>query len=169
MKLAIVALALVLSACTTLVTPKLASSQDDAALADSSVSPFDNDHPAISRLDPKLRDAMQQAARDAEAKGIKVVVTSGWRSRDYQQQLLDEATSKYGSLADARKHVNTPDKFTHVTGKAVDIGYTDAADWFSRKGSKYGLCQTYSNEMWHYELATEPGGECPPQLANAAG
>ncbi|WP_037251648.1 M15 family metallopeptidase [Kibdelosporangium aridum] len=169
MKLAIVALALVLSACTTLIQPKLVSSPDDGALEDSNVSPYDNDHPAIRRLDPKLRDAMQRAARDAEAKGIKVVVTSGWRSKSYQQRLLDDATSKYGSLDEARKHVNSPDKSTHVTGRAVDIGFTDAADWFSRKGSKYGLCQTYANELWHYELATEPGGDCPPQLSNAAG
>ncbi len=31
-----------------------------------------------------------------------------------------------------------------------------------------GLCQIYGNEMWHYELATEPGGICPRPIADAS-
>jgi LAS superfamily LD-carboxypeptidase LdcB len=76
---------------------------------------------------------------------------------------------KYGSLAQAREFVNTPDKSTHVTGKAVDLGPTDADDWVNRNGAQYGLCQAYANEMWHFELLTTPGGECPPPMPNAAG
>ncbi|MBB5960605.1 LAS superfamily LD-carboxypeptidase LdcB [Saccharothrix tamanrassetensis] len=77
--------------------------------------------------------------------------------------------AKHGSLAEARRLVNTPEKSTHVTGKAVDIGPTDAADWVIRNGAEYGLCQTYANEMWHFELAVAPGGECPVPRADASG
>ncbi|WP_193441178.1 M15 family metallopeptidase [Actinosynnema sp. ALI-1.44] len=168
MKSALVVLVLVLSAaCSAQAAP--AATQADGEIEKGGISPFDNDHPAIRNLDPALRDAVRQAAKEAKAtRGIDAKITSGWRSRQYQQRLLDEAVEKYGSLDEARKFVNTPEKSTHVNGKAVDIGPTDAADWFSRKAAAYGLCQIYSNEMWHIELATTPGGECPPMLSNAA-
>ena len=133
-----------------------------------SVSPFD-DVPAITNLDPALRDAMQAAATDAIDDGFVFVVTSGWRSAAYQSYLLQHAIAEYGSEAEARKWVSTPELSAHVTGNAVDIGYTDANSWLSQHGSDYGLCQTYSNEMWHFELSVEPGGQCPEQLPDATG
>ncbi|QYF73153.1 M15 family metallopeptidase [Cryobacterium sp. PAMC25264] len=133
------------------------------------VSPFADDLPAITNLDPDLRAAMQNAARDAIADEIDFVVTSGWRSAAYQQSLLDAAVIEYGSLEAAGEFVLSPEQSRHVTGEAVDIGRTDADSWLSQHGADYGLCQTYANEMWHFELATEPGGDCPEQLPNAAG
>ncbi|SDD15237.1 M15 family metallopeptidase [Nocardioides lianchengensis] len=120
------------------------------------------------RLDPDLLAAVQAAARDARADGITVQVTSGWRSREHQQRLYDEAVTRYGSEEEARRYVATPDASAHVTGDAVDIGPTDAADWMGRHGSAHGLCQTFANEMWHFELATTPGGECPEQLPDGS-
>ncbi len=131
-----------------------------------SVSPFD-DVPAITNLDPGLREAMQAAATDAIADGLDFVVTSGWRSARYQEALFQDAVADYGSEEEAREWVNTPELSTHVTGRAVDIGYTDANSWLSQHGSDYGLCQTYANEMWHFELVIEPGGVCPQQQTNA--
>jgi len=133
------------------------------------VSPFADDLPAIANLDPELRAAMQNAARDAIADDIDFVVTSGWRSAAYQQSLLDAAVIEYGSLEAAGEFVLSPEQSRHVTGEAVDIGRTDADSWLSQHGADYGLCQIYANEMWHFELATEPGGDCPEQLPNAAG
>jgi D-alanyl-D-alanine carboxypeptidase len=132
-----------------------------------SVSPF-ADVPAVARLDPALRRAVQQAARAAEADGVEVVLTSGWRSARYQQRLLDDAVARYGSVQEASRWVSTPSTSRHVEGAAVDIGYTDADDWFLRNGAGWGLCRTYANEMWHFELATEPGGTCPEQLLDAS-
>ena len=143
-------------------------SQDDGYIAvGSSVSAFDEHLPAIAKLDPDLRAAVQAAATAAIADGVEFVVSSGWRSPAYQQSLLDAATVQYGSLAEARKWVNTPERSAHVTGDAVDIGFTDADSWLSQHGADYGLCQIYTNEMWHFELATEPGGTCPEQITNA--
>ncbi|MFI5772300.1 M15 family metallopeptidase [Streptomyces sp. NPDC051658] len=133
------------------------------------LTPFDTRYPAIGRLDKPLLKAVQEAARDARDDGIELRVTSGWRSKEHQQRLLDEGIEKYGSPEKARQFVNTPQKSTHVSGKAVDIGPTDADDWLIRNGSDYGLCQVYSNEMWHFELLTGPGGTCPAPLSNAAG
>lgn len=132
------------------------------------VTIFDTHLPAIANLDPALRAAVEHATTDAGARGVEMVVTSGWRSAHYQQHLLDEAVRTRGSLEEARKWVSTPELSRHVTGDAVDIGYTDADSWLAQHGTRYGLCTTYANEMWHFELVTEPGGECPPAKADGS-
>jgi D-alanyl-D-alanine carboxypeptidase len=142
---------------------------DDPRLRDDRVDPFDDTHPAIAGLRAGLRDALQDAARDAEAQGVEVWVTSGWRSAAYQQELLDQAVQRYGSLSEALRYVAAPDTSSHVTGDAVDLGPTEADDWMIRHGAEYGLCQTYANELWHFQLATEPGGSCPAPRPDAAG
>lgn len=135
---------------------------------DAPISVWDTWHPALANLDAALLAAIQQAAADAEAEGIVMVVTSGWRSAAYQQRLLDDAILNYGSEEEARKWVKTPDTSTHVFGTAIDIGYTDADYWLIERGSAYGLCQTYANEIWHFELSIEPGGTCPPPVEDAS-
>ncbi|WP_169164240.1 M15 family metallopeptidase [Cellulomonas taurus] len=143
---------------------------EDGRLPDGDpVSPFDVDLPAIARLDPALLAATQAAATEAKSDGVEMVVTSGWRSARFQQSLVDDAVQKYGSSEEAARWVKSPEESSHVSGKAVDIGYTDAASWMMQHGPDYGLCQTYTNEMWHFELATEPGGTCPEQQTDAAG
>jgi D-alanyl-D-alanine carboxypeptidase len=147
-----------------------ARSADDGYVAlGRPVSIFDEHLPTIAKLDPDLRAAVQDATTAAAADGVEMSVTSGWRSAAYQQLLLDDAIHRYGSLQEARRWVNTPELSTHVTGDAVDIGPTDADSWLSQHGTDYGLCQIYANEMWHFELATKPGGTCPAQLPNSAG
>lgn len=141
----------------------------DGYIADGEeLSPFATDYPAVGNLAPDLLAAVQHAATDAARDGVDLMITSGWRSARYQQALLDAAIAQYGSEAEARRWVNTPAKSTHVTGKAVDIGPTAADLWLRQHGNRYGLCQIYANEPWHYELATEPGGICPPPLADAS-
>jgi LAS superfamily LD-carboxypeptidase LdcB len=129
---------------------------------------FDNEVPAVAKLAPTLLRALRQAATDAAPDRIVFYVDNGWRSEKYQQQLLDEAISKYGSAEAAARWVAPPDKSAHVWGDAVDIGHSDATTWLSEHGARYGLCQIYRNEPWHYELrpdAVEHG--CPPMYADA--
>jgi LAS superfamily LD-carboxypeptidase LdcB len=131
-------------------------------------SAIDPHQPTVRRLDPALRAAVQAAAADAREDGVALSVTSGWRSRVHQQHLLDQAIAHYGSEAEARRFVATPQTSAHVTGDAVDIGPAAADDWLSRHGSAYGLCQVFANERWHFELATSPGGRCPPMLPDSS-
>jgi len=51
----------------------------------------------------------------------------------------------------------------------VGTGRESADDWLIRNSSTYGLCQIYANEIWHFELASDYGGACPPLRPNAAG
>lgn len=122
----------------------------DGALPDG-VTVFDGEYPGIANLDPDLLRALREAARAAADDGVAFVVNSGWRSPEYQDQLLREAMSDYGSEDEAAQWVATPDTSFHVTGDAVDLD-TAARAWLSEHGRPYGLCQIYDNEPWHYEL-----------------
>ena len=111
--------------------------------------------------------ALRQAAADAAHDGVEWYVESGWRSPEHQQQLLDEAISKYGSEEEAARWVATPETSPHVSGDAVDLGPSDATAWLSEHGAAYGLCQIYGNEPWHYELRPEAIDHgCPPMYAD---
>jgi D-alanyl-D-alanine carboxypeptidase len=94
-------------------------------------------------------------------------LNSGWRSPEYQNQLLREAVSEYGSEEEAARWVATADTSPHGSGDAIDIGPVDATAWLSEHGAKYGLCQIYSNEPWHYELRPEANDHgCPAMFAD---
>jgi len=146
-----------------------APTADHGLLADgSTVTLADDEVPAIAKLDRALLDAMRQAEMDAASDGLAFEVTSGWRSTEYQQWLLDDAVEQYASEAVARQFVATPDRSRHVTGDAIDIVPIDAQLWLIEHGARYGICQTYANERWHFELATQPGGVCPEMKMDAA-
>jgi|SRR5829696_155837 len=131
------------------------------------VTVFDDKFPAVANLDPDLLEALRAAATDAADDGVEFYVNSGWRSAAYQDQLLREAISKYGSEEEAARWVAIPETSPHVSGDAVDIGRSNATAWLSRHGAAYGLCQTYRNEPWHYELRHEAMDHgCPGMYAD---
>jgi len=128
---------------------------------------FDDGIPGVANLDPALLGALRHAATTAADDGVSFVVDSGWRSPQYQEHLLQEAVSKYGSQEEAARWVATPETSAHVSGDAVDIGPVDAASWLSRHGAEFGLCPVYGNEPWHYELRPEAAERgCPPVYAD---
>jgi D-alanyl-D-alanine carboxypeptidase len=128
---------------------------------------FDDGIPGVANLDADVLGALRLAATDVAQDGVEFLVDSGWRSAAYQEQLLREAVSKYGSEQEAARWVATPDTSAHVSGDAVDIGPSAAAAWLSEHGAAYGLCQIYGNEPWHYELRQEAVAHgCPPMYAD---
>ncbi|WP_181777577.1 M15 family metallopeptidase [Amycolatopsis pittospori] len=128
---------------------------------------FDDETPAVANLAPDLRDALRRAAVDAAGDGVEILVNGGWRSPEYQDQLLRGAISRYGSAEEAARWVATPETSAHVSGDAVDIGPAAAQAWLSERGAAYGLCQIYRNEPWHYELRPEAiDGRRPPMYAD---
>ncbi len=152
-----------------------AVAEDDGAVTEKDgvlpkgVTVFDDQYPGVANLDTNLLHALREAASDAADEDIAIKVNSGWRSPEYQEQLLREAVSKFGSEEEAARLVATPSTSAHVSGDAVDIGPFDAKVWLARHGATYGLCQIYRNESWHYELRPEAIGlGCPPMLADPA-
>jgi hypothetical protein len=130
---------------------------------------FDDEVPAVGNLDPALLGALRRAAHVAADDRVEFVVDSGWRSPEYQEELLRAAVSKYGSAKEAARWVATPDTSAHVSGNAVDVGPSRATAWLAAHGAAYGLCQIYDNEPWHYELRPEASHSgCPARYADAA-
>jgi zinc D-Ala-D-Ala carboxypeptidase len=126
----------------------------DGAVPDG-MTVFDDEIPGVANLDPDLLGALRRAATAAAGDGVEFFVDSGWRSPEYQKQLLRAAISEYGSEKEAARWVATAETSPHVSGDAVDIGHSDATAWLAEHGAEYGLCQIYSNEPWHYELRPE--------------
>ncbi len=77
------------------------------------------------------------------------------------------ATVEYAQLSIPGR-VPDADRSTHDTGRALDIAAVDAQAWLIEHGARYGICQTYANERWHFELVLEPGGVCPPMKPDAS-
>ena len=130
------------------------------------VTVFNDEVPAVAKLNADLLDALRRAAAVAAADGVEFYVNGGWRSPEYQNRLCREAVVKFGSEEEAARWVATPETSAHVAGDAIDIR-RDAWAWLSEHGADYGLCQIYRNEPWHYELrpeAIEHG--CPPMYAD---
>ena len=143
-----------------------ARGEADGAVPDGTTV-FDEQVPGVANLDADLLGALRQAATDAANDGVEFLVESGWRSPEYQEQLLQEAVSEYGSEQEAARWVAIPDTSAHVSGDAVDIGPSAARAWLAEHGAAYGLCQIYSNEPWHYELRPEASDQnCPPVFAD---
>ena len=143
-----------------------ARGEADGAVPDGTTV-FDNEVPAVAKLDPALLGALRRAATDAVGDGVRFVVNSGWRSAAYEEQLRREAVVKYGSEAEAARWVATGSTSAHVSGGAVDIGPSGAAAWLSEHGAAYGLCQIYTNEPWHYELRPQARSNgCPAKYAD---
>ncbi|MGX9294278.1 M15 family metallopeptidase [Tsukamurella paurometabola] len=124
--------------------------------------------PGTAGLDPALAEAYSAAYRAAAANGVVLSITSGKRSRAQQQWLWEDALARYGSPPAARRWVLPPDESTHVSGEAVDVGPWQGASWLHATGNRWGLCRTFDNEWWHFELVTSPGGQCPPTVPDAA-
>ena len=138
-------------------------------LVPNGASVFDDRTPAVANLESGLLDALRRAAKAAARDGVELRVNSGWRSAEYQEQLFRDAVATYGSESEAARWVATARTSPHVSGKAVDIGPAHAAAWLSEHGARYGLCQIYRNEPWHFELRpTASSRGCPRMYPDSA-
>ena len=78
----------------------LAQADDSAAIRVSGdgelpegTTAFDS-HAGITNLDPDLLAAVRAAAADAERSGVEVIINSGWRSREFQERLMEDAVAR---------------------------------------------------------------------------
>ena len=140
--------------------------EDDGVLPDG-VTAFEDEYPGVANLDPGLLLVLRGASKDAALDGIELDINSGWRSTAYQDQLLRDARSEYGSADEAARWVATAATSPHVAGDAVDIGPARAATWLATHGAGYGLCRVYRNEPWHFEVRPEAVDQgCPRPYAD---
>jgi hypothetical protein len=121
-------------------------------------------------LNSKVKIRFLAAQAQAELEGVDIYITSGYRSKDRQLVLFNEAVKKYKSVEEASKWVLPPDLSHHPKGIALDVNYPTGpagAQWLEVNGYKFGLCRVYENEWWHFEPLVAPGQGCPALVANA--
>lgn len=114
---------------------------------------------APTALDPELERRFAEASAAAAADGVELTLTSGWRTAEEQQRLVDQAVERYGT-PEAYRWVLPPERSAHVQGLAVDVGPTDGALWLEQHGLEHGLCRTYANELWHFEMLPDGATAC---------
>lgn len=124
---------------------------------------------AVDGLDPELLRRFDAARAAAADDGVDLTITSGHRTAQQQQSLVDDALARYGSEAEAHRWVAPVHGSAHVAGTAIDVGPTDGAYWLLEHGAGFGLCQVFANEVWHFEATIEPGGTCGPTVPDASG
>lgn len=129
-----------------------------------------------NQVDLRIYPSLQKMFDDARKDGIYPTVTSGYRSKELQQQLYNEEIAKYQSQGldynsaeeTAKKWVTLPGTSEHQTGLAVDISAAPESgqdpcmvyEWLENNGSKYGFILRYPEnktnitginyEPWHY-------------------
>jgi D-alanyl-D-alanine carboxypeptidase len=117
----------------------------------------------LEGLTPQTRQAYLDGQREAAAAGVTMRLTSGHRTAAEQQELFDAEVRERGGVEAARRWVLPPAESQHVRGTALDILPRPAAAWLRSEGARFGLCQTYSWEHWHFEYREEwkRTGSCP--------
>ena len=114
--------------------------------------------------------ALTRMIAAARAKGVRIVVRSGYRSFALQAQILASKIRADGSESLARRYNAAPGRSEHQTGLSVDlwdgvtwgvgVRNTRAGKWLWANAWRYGFILRYPNgkekitgyafEPWHY-------------------
>ena len=125
---------------------------------------------AINRTDLSLRVCVEEALRKmavaAKADGIRLLVSSTFRTYDYQKRLYERNVRELGKEAADRESA-VPGASQHQTGTAIDFGSItdafaedDSGIWLAANAHKYGFSLSFPQdyepvtgyrwECWHY-------------------
>ena len=126
----------------------------------------------MQRLTPVAAAKWQQMVEAASGDGIRLLIVSGFRSFDYQADLIRNKLSS-GQIIDEILQVSAaPGHSQHHTGNAIDIATpgsrplteefetSDAFAWLTENAEKYEFSMTYPRdnphgliyEPWHWSL-----------------
>lgn len=103
--------------------------------------------------------ALRQAVRE---QGGDLYIFSGARTKEDQQQLLQEAASKYGDMKEAMKRVKAPGKSSHDPEYGIPMGLGPGAlgadirgdlHLAHKLGPHFGLSFPSQSQPWHMEFA----------------
>lgn len=131
------------------------------------------------RLAPAAAAAWSTLAAAAERDGVRLLLISGFRSYEYQAELLMRKVASGVELADALTVIAAPGFSEHHSGHAVDIGTpgceplseafesTRAFAWLRRHADHHGFRMSYPRangrgiiyEPWHWALTPVPGAD----------
>lgn len=137
------------------------------------------------KLQKDAKVGLEQLFAAATNQEFPLIITSAYRSKEYQQKLLESYIERQGDLV-ANEFVEKPGASEHQTGLAVDVAYrTEAcksdvekcsvgpltAEWLANNAPKYGFIIRYPDgkqaitgkgyEPWHLRYV----GKDAPSLA----
>ena len=97
---------------------------------------------------PDVARAFDRLAAAAQADGIRLIVTSGYRSDAEQAELYERHPDP--------KWVAPPGKSLHRFGTELDLGPPSAYGWLARNARRFHFIQRYAWEPWHYGYGLNP-------------
>lgn len=117
-------------------------------------------------LTPETEKILEAMASDAREEGITLVVSSTYRSYDYQKSIYERNVRLYGQKVTDRESARAGHS-QHQLGTAIDFGsitddfeYTKPGQWLFANAKKYGFSLSfpkgmepvtgYRYECWHY-------------------
>ncbi len=102
---------------------------------------------------------------EAERKGARILVASGFRSAGYQRQIIKRRLDNGQEIGTIFRYVAPPGYSEHHTGRALDLspggvvfGETKTYAWLKKNAGKYGFIESIPNdptngedwEPWHW-------------------
>lgn len=126
----------------------------------------------IQQLTPLAAAKWQQMAEAAAGSGVHLLIVSGFRSYEYQAQLIRRKIEAGQAIEDVLKVNAAPGYSQHHTGTAVDVATpgsrplteefetSDAFKWLTEHATRFGFSMTYPRdnpfgfiyEPWHWAL-----------------
>lgn len=126
----------------------------------------------MQRLTPEAAVKWQQMVEAAFGCGVRLLIVSGFRTFEYQAELIRRKIEAGQSIEEILKVNAAPGYSQHHTGTAVDIATpgsrplteefetSDAFSWLAEHAATYGFSMTYPRdnalgfiyEPWHWAL-----------------
>lgn len=128
----------------------------------------------MQRLTPAAAEAWQRMLAAAAADDVTLLIVSGFRSHEYQAELIRAKLAKGEAIEEILK-VNAPPGYSqHHSGSAVDVATpghrplteefeaSEAFRWLSANAARFGFAMTYPRdnawgfvyEPWHWALTS---------------
>ncbi|NOZ53871.1 MAG: D-alanyl-D-alanine carboxypeptidase family protein [Gammaproteobacteria bacterium] len=124
------------------------------------------------RLSPVTQSAWCKMQASAERENIKLIMVSGYRSVEYQRELIVNKRTKGQPLEKILQVLAAPGYSEHHTGRAIDLTTTDcppcveyfektnAYTWLQNNAANFGFSLSYPRdnpygfiyEPWHWSL-----------------
>ncbi|HEX5765991.1 MAG TPA: M15 family metallopeptidase [Woeseiaceae bacterium] len=126
----------------------------------------------MQRLTPEAAGRWQRMASAAADDGIRLLIVSGFRSFDYQAQLIRKKLEAGQAIGEILRVNAAPGFSQHHTGTAVDVASpgsrpltedfenSEAFRWLGENAGRFGFSMTYPRanrwgfiyEPWHWSL-----------------
>ncbi len=132
----------------------------------------------MQRLTPDTAARWQQMVEAASRDGVRILIVSGFRSFEYQAQLIRNKLEVGQSIEEILEINAAPGFSQHHTGDSVDIATpgsrplteefedSDTFAWLGRNAGDFGFSMTYPRdnpfgiiyEPWHWAVEIEETG-----------